>query len=322
MYRSSDSHEEPKRQGKEMPAPIAFLNGQFVAADQMKVSVVDVGFVQGVTVAEQIRTFGGRLFRLDQHLARLQRSLDIVGVDPGMTADELRTTAIELAAKNHAILTTGDDLGLSIFVTPGPYATYNPQGTAGPTIGMHTYPVPFSLWADKYEQGQHLVTAGTRQVSPLNWPPELKCRSRMHYYLADREARSADPLARAVLLDLEGYVSEASTANILAYYLESGVVSPPKDTILPGFSLATLHELADVLEIPFRYERLTPDDLARADEILLCSTSPCILPVVRLDGKTIGKGEPGSIFRRLLAAWNELVGVDIAAQARRFAKRT
>ena len=219
------------------------------------------------------------------------------------------------------IITAGDDLGLSIFVTPGLYPTYNPQGSAGPTIGMHTYPVPFSLWAEKYEQGQHLVTARTRQVSPQNWPPELKCRSRMHYYLADREARSADPLARAVLLDLEGYVSEASTANILAYHVDFGLVSPPKETILPGFSLATLHELADVLEIPFRYERLTPDNLARADEILLCSTSPCVLPVVRLDGKAIGKGKPGSIFRRLLAAWGELVSVDIAAQARQLAGR-
>lgn len=304
-----------------MSAPAAFLNGQFVAVDQMKVSVVDVGFVQGVTVAEQIRTFGGQLFRLEQHLDRLQRSLDIVGVDPGMTVDELRTTALELAAKNHSLLAKGDDLGLSIFVTPGLYPTYNPQGSAGPTIGMHTYPVPFSLWADKYEQGQHLITARTRQVSPRNWPPELKCRSRMHYYLADREARNADPLARAILLDLEGYVSEASTANVLAYHVDSGLVSPPSDTILPGFSLATLHELAGVLEIPFRYERFTPDDLARAEEILLCSTSPCVLPVVLLDGKTIGKGEPGSVFRRLLAAWGELVGVDIAAQARRFARR-
>ena len=99
----------------------------------MKVSVVDVGFVQGVTVAEQIRTFGGRLFRLEQHLARLQRSLEIVGVDPGMTADELRTTALELAAKNHALLTEGDDLGLSIFVTPGLYPTGRGEPVAFPS---------------------------------------------------------------------------------------------------------------------------------------------------------------------------------------------
>ena len=304
-----------------MSAPIAFLNGQFVAADQLKLSVFDIGFVQGVAVAEQIRTFGGRLFRLEQHLARLQHSLEIIGVDPGMTAGDLRTAALELAAKNHALLAAGDDLGLSIFVTPGLYPTFDPQRSTGPTVGMHTYPVPFSLWAEKYEQGQHLVTARTRQVSPRNWPPDLKCRSRMHYYLADLEARNVDPLARAVLLDLEGYVSEASTANILVFHADSGLESPPIDTILPGLSLATLHELAGELAIPFRYERLTPEDLARADEILLCSTSPCVLPVVRLDGKTIGDGRPGNVFRRLLAAWGEMVGVDIAAQARRFATR-
>ncbi len=305
-----------------MSEPIAFLNGQFVTPDQMKVSVIDTGFVQGVTVAEQIRTFHGRLFRLEQHLARLQRSLEIIDVNPGLTGDELGEIALKLTANNHALLAEGDDLGLSMFVTPGPYATYDPQGSACPVVGMHTYPVPFSLWADKYERGQHLVTARTRQVSHLNWPPELKCRSRMHYYLADREARSEDPLARAVLLDLEGYVSEASTANVLAYFSDRGLVSPPQKMILPGISQATLQELAASLAIPFRHERLKPDELAAADEVFLTSTSPCILPVVRFDGTPIGDGKPGSIFRRLLAAWSGLVGVDVAAQARQFARRT
>jgi branched-subunit amino acid aminotransferase/4-amino-4-deoxychorismate lyase len=208
-----------------------------------------------------------------------------------------------------------------MFVTPGPYATYDPEGPTRPVVGMHTYPVPFSLWADKYEIGQHLVTARTRQVSHLNWPPELKCRSRMHYYLADREASREDPLARAVLLDLEGYVSEASTANVLAFFPVRGLVSPPQNMILPGISQATLQELAASLAISFQHERLQPDGLAAADEVLLSSTSPCVLPVVRFDGKPVGDGKPGSVFQRLLAAWDDLVGVDIATQARKFARR-
>jgi branched-subunit amino acid aminotransferase/4-amino-4-deoxychorismate lyase len=143
----------------------------------------------------------------------------------------------------------------------------------------------------------------------------------MHYYLADREARGIDPQARALLLDLDGYVSEASTANVLAYFDQRGLVSPPQDAILPGISLAMLQALADELTIPFRSEQMKPEDLAVADEILLCSTSPCVLPVVTLDGKPIGDGQPGVVFRRLLDAWGDHVGVDVAGQARRFATR-
>ena len=143
----------------------------------------------------------------------------------------------------------------------------------------------------------------------------------MHYYLADREARSRDPEARAILLDLDGLVSEASTANVLAYFADRGLVSPPQESILPGISLGMLRDLARTLEIPFQSQPMPPDMLARADEVLLCSTSPCVLPAVSLDGKPIGDGQPGATFRRLLEAWGQEVGLDIAEQARRFATR-
>ena len=107
-----------------MSQPIAFLNGQWIPASAAAVSVSDAGFVQGTTVAEQLRTFAGKLFRLHDHLARLAHSLEIVGVDPGMSLDELGRTAEELAARNHALLAPGDDLGLSIVVTPGVYSTF------------------------------------------------------------------------------------------------------------------------------------------------------------------------------------------------------
>src|SRR6185436_5870026 len=95
----------------------------------------------------------------------------------------------------------GDDLGLSIFVTPGAYAAFAPPGPRGPTVGIHTFPVAFGTFAAKYRQGERLATTHVDQVPTTCWPVDLKCRSRMHYFLADREAKLIDPSARALMLD-------------------------------------------------------------------------------------------------------------------------
>jgi branched-chain amino acid aminotransferase len=297
--------------------PLAFLNGQWIPAAAATVSVADAGFVQGITIAEQLRTFGGKLFRLRDHLARLAHSLDIVGVDPGMTVDQLAAIAEELAARNHTLLAPDDDLGLSIVVTPGVYPTFAVSGPTQPTVCLHTYRLPFRLWAKKYRVGQRLVTTDIEQVSERCWPPSLKCRSRMHYYLADRQAAAIDPEARALMLDARGFVTEASTANVLIYRAGEGLVSPPMEKILHGISLAVVIELAERLGIPFGDRELTTDDVASADEVLLTSTSVCMLPATRFNGRAIGNGRPGKAFTELMAAWSEMVGLDVIAQAER-----
>ncbi len=309
-----------------MSEPLAYLNGQLIPASQAAVPVYDTGFVQGVTVAEQLRTFRGKLFRLDHHIQRLAHSLEIVGIQSEVGLPQLAEAAQDLVARNHALLADGDDLGLSMFITPGMYPTFSSMAEllpsrAGPTVCMHTYLLPFHLWADLYERGQSLVITDVEQVPAACWPPELKCRSRMHYYLADRQARLIEPGSRALLLDAHGQVSESSTANVVIYRRDEGLTSPPREKILPGISMAVLEELAAALNIPFVQHDLSPDDVAAADEVILSSTSPCLLPVVRLNGRPIGSGTPGDVFRSLLAAWSQLVGVDIAAQAARFGHR-
>jgi branched-subunit amino acid aminotransferase/4-amino-4-deoxychorismate lyase len=137
----------------------------------------------------------------------------------------------------------------------------------------------------------------------------------MHYYLADRAAAASDPQARALLLDSRGFVAEATTANVLIYREGEGLISPPLTNILHGITLLATLELARRLGIPAVERELTIDDVASADEVLLTSTTICILPVTRLNGRPIGSGLPGVVFSRLLAAWSEMVGVDIAAQA-------
>jgi branched-subunit amino acid aminotransferase/4-amino-4-deoxychorismate lyase len=305
-----------------MPGPFAYLNGRLVPADEAVIRVTDAGFVLGATVSEQLRTFGGRLFRLDDHLARLRRSLEIVGVELSVTWDELAQIATDLAGRNHALLDPADDLGLAILVTPGEYAAFAPDGAApaGPTLCLHTYPLPFGRWAAAYESGVGLRSTEVRQVPGDCWPAELKCRSRMHYYLADKQAAAREPGARALLLDAAGRVTETATANVLIVR-EGRMVSPPRARILPGISLATVRDLAAELGIGFDEQDLRVEDVATADEVLLCSTPSCLLGVTRFNGRTIGAGAPSDTFRRVLLAWSKRVGIDIAGQAVRFSRR-
>jgi branched-chain amino acid aminotransferase len=305
-----------------MQEPLAYLNGRWVSLSQAAVSVFDVGFLQGVTVAEQLRTFSGKLFRLDMHLARLARSLELVGIDPGLPLAEIAQIADQLVEQNRKLLDPADDLGATIFVTPGPSPAYSAVApTGGPTVCIHTQPLSFGGWAEKYQSGDALVVTEVQQVPRACWPPELKCRSRMHYYLADKLAREGQPGARALLLDDQGFVTEASTANIVVYFQDRGLVSPPKEHILPGVSVAVLEELAESLRIPFSHGVLTVAEITAASEILLCSTSPCVWSVTQVNGRAIGDGRRGPVAATLLEAWSQHVGLNIEAQARRFAQR-
>src|SRR5262249_7168562 len=151
-----------------------------------------------------------------------------------------------------------DDLQTTLFLTPGVSPAYaDIAGQRGPTVCVHTQPLAFSQCAGKYAAGDSLVVSEVRQVHSQCWPHALKCRSRMHSYLADKQARQIEPGARALLLDERGYVTEASPANVVAYRRDEGLISPPKDHILPGVTVAVLAELAGQLAIPFVHRELT-----------------------------------------------------------------
>ncbi len=295
---------------------VAYYNGKIVPHDTVSVPIYDAGFVLGTTITEQLRTFGQKLFRLDQHLARLKTSLELVGIDLPLNMAEMGQVAQEVVAHNAALLDNAEeDLGLAVWITPGPYPTMAPPDVSGPAICLHTYQLPFSLWADKYEKGLALAVPEIRQVSARCWPRELKCRSRMHYYLADRQANEIDPGARALLLDEDDFVTEATTASLVIYRQDEGLISPCKQRVLPGISVAAVEELAVTMGVPFQNRDLTIDDVATADEALLASTTSCALPVVRFNKQPIGTGKPGEVYRGLMSNWNKLVGIDIIAQA-------
>jgi branched-chain amino acid aminotransferase len=321
----------------------AYCNGAWVASDELAVAVDDVGFLLGVTVTERLRTFRGKIFRLDAHLKRMRRSLEIVGLDAAGIVDQVAAAVPELVARNRTHLAPDDDWAISAFATPGRTGTRptrhpadpapgkadrrvpavagcprvpGARGSGRPTVCVHGFPLPFHQWAGQYERGLPVVVSHVRQVPPNCWPPELKCRSRMHYYLADTRADAERPGARALLLDQDGNLGEATSANVLVYRKAEGLVSPPGEHILFGVSLGVVRELAGRLGVPFLERHLTVDELLAADEGMLASTS-----IVQCDGRPIGGGVPGPVYRRLLAAWSEMVGLDVADQARRFARR-
>jgi branched-chain amino acid aminotransferase len=148
----------------------------------------------------------------------------------------------------------------------------------------------------------------------------MKYRSRMHFYLADHEARLVDPDASALLLDLAGNVTETGGANFLI--VERGtIVSPTTANTLPGISRATVIELAAKLGIPFAERDIQVHSVMNADEAFTASTPYCLMPVTKINGVPIGDGRPGPMVRRLLAAWNEEVGLDIEKQIQDGARR-
>jgi branched-subunit amino acid aminotransferase/4-amino-4-deoxychorismate lyase len=293
----------------------AYLNGRWAPGSELSIGVDDLGFLLGATVTERLRTFRGRVFRLDEHLSRLRHSLAIVGLPADEIAGQVGEAIGEFVTRNSGLIAADDDWSILAFATPGA------SSVGPPTVCVHGYPLPFSRWASQYEDGVRVVISDVRQIPPQTLPPELKCRSRMHYYLADQRAAAAQPGARAILLDEDGFVAEATTANVLVYRAGEGLVSPPTEHILFGVSLGVVQELAAKMDVPFIQRPLSIGELRAAKEVMLTSTSVCLLPVVECDGRPIGDGRPGAHYRRLLAAWTDLVGTDIAAQARRFAER-
>src|SRR5262249_22747562 len=149
-----------------MTEPLVYLNGNMVPASEAHLAIYDAGIVLGATVTEMTRTFHKRLFRLDDHLERLFRSLRYTRMNIGLSQSQLAGISQELVAHNVRLLEDWGELGLIHFVTAGEYPTY--AGSSGrparttPTVCVHTFPMPFELWAAKMQAGFHLVTPSIR----------------------------------------------------------------------------------------------------------------------------------------------------------------
>lgn len=296
---------------------IAYLNGEFVPESEAKLPVYDAGIVLGATVTEMIRTFRHRPFKLEEHVARLYRSMKYVRFETGLSREEMVEITNKVIEHNVAQLPEKKELGIIQFVTAGKFSVY--AGSAGsgekmtPTVCVHTFPLPLYLWAEGFKAGLHAVTPSNRHVPPQCIDPKMKYRSRLHYWLAEQEAKLVDPHAATLLLDLDSNITEFSGGNILI--VEDGaVISPTTRNILPGISRQTVIELAAELQIPFIEKDFQMYNVCNADEAFESTTPFCLMPVTKINNIPIGNGKPGAVCLKLLKAWGEKVGLDIVEQ--------
>lgn len=297
-------------------SPLAYLNGQLIAAEDAQLPVWDRGVVQGATVTEMIRTFQRIPFYLDAHLARLRGSLGYLGVTLAESDVELAEIIQRLIESRATGLPPNADLGIVILVTPGSIPMYagDVPTSKSPTVCIHTFSLPFHQWAGKYQSGQALVVPSIRQIPSGILDPRFKYRSRLHWYLADKEAHSVDPQAVALLQNVQGSLTETNSGNF--FIVQQGRIRTASETdVLPGISQQFVKELAQVLEIPYEVGDISVECALQAEEAFVTSTTYCVLPVTRLNQQVIGNGTPGLVTQRLLNRWSKHVGFDIVHQA-------
>ncbi|HEX3314566.1 MAG TPA: aminotransferase class IV [Gemmataceae bacterium] len=289
-----------------MTEPWAFVDGDFIPFSQMALPLDDAGVVFGVIVTDLARTFGNRLYRWPEHLARFRASCRAVHVEPRFDDDVLTGTAHELIRRNAR---AGGEQCLVVYATPGRLGHFRGAGGIGPaTTGMHTYPLPWDRYRDLVERGAVLRVPGVRQLPATSVPPTVKARSRLHWWLADHEVAASDPAAKALLLDATGHVTETAIANFLTVRGDR-VMSPRRGSVLLGISLGVVRDLCSSVGLVFEERDLTLAECLDGDEALLTGTAFSIAGVRQLDDRTYPF--PGRAFVRLAEAWSREVGADI-----------
>ena len=303
-----------------MTERISYFNGEFVPDEECTIHIANKAFMRGDTVYDVSRTFNGKVHRLDEHLDRLYRSMKFARIDPGLTMNEMDARTNEVIDRNEHLRRPGGDMMVWHTVVRGYADSYGTvAGSAPSKVCISVIPINFKPYAHEYETGGHVVFPRTRSFSPESLEPKLKHYSRMNFSLADMEATDVDPGAYAVLLDLDGNLTENTGGNF--FIVTDGVLRTPTDrAILQGVARLDVLELADKLGIPTSEEDLQPYDAYTADEAFLANTVYCVLPVSVIDKRPVEGEIPGPISQRLLAAWSETVGLDIVDQANHQAK--
>lgn len=296
---------------------VSYLNGEWIPTDECKIDIFDRGLLMGDAVFDVARTYSGKPFKIERHFARMTRSLKYTRMDIGMTPDELGDIVLEAVDRNQALVSDAGDLNIWWFATrgKGPWAW-----SAGPgTVGCRIAAVDFSRFAPLFSTGTHGVITKVRSHAPGTVETKVKHYTRMNFAMAELEANDTVPGGWPILTDQEGNLTEGTINNV--FVVSNGTIRTAHDTsILQGISRTVVFDLANQLGIPIVEEDLQPYDLYTADEAFFCSTSYCVMPMTRADNRQIGDGKPGPITQQLLAAWSEMVGVDIVDQAVGFAR--
>jgi len=301
---------------------LVYVNGSMVAESAATISIFDVGRMYGATFYESIRTFHHEPFHLDRHFERLRRSLAYAGFLSSLDFRRVEEAVQKTVEANEHLTHKDDDFWVCVEVTPGiafpmPLAG---QKDSTPTVIAYSSPLPHEEYAQCYTEGKSVITSLYRNVPPQSFEQRCKNRSRLSHFLSKRDAYRIDPHAFALMLDLEGFLTEGTGANIfLAHH--GALYTPTTRNILNGISRCYVIQLAGRLSIDVHEEDLNLYDAYTAEEAFWTTSSYCILPIGSIDGRKIGQAYPGPIARRLLDEWSKDVGLDIVAQSQRFARK-
>ena len=289
---------------------VAYFNGEIVPESQARVSIRDAGFLLGDAVFDTTRTFGGRIFKLEEHLDRLFNSLTYMRIDPGMSKEHMAGLTMEVLEANLPLIDESDDYWVSQRVTRGERSSPDPK----PTVIVECLPLPFAQRAKYYVDGLPIMVPSIRRTPPDSVSPRAKLHHYINFVLAELEVKAQAPDSWAVLLDVNGNICEGNGANI--FIVKDGVLFTPREQyVLAGISRQTTIELAQELGIELRETDIDLFDAYTADEAFVTSTSFCICPVSSVNGATIGGGGvPGPVTDRLQKAYSGLVGLDIVGQ--------
>jgi D-alanine transaminase len=267
-----------------------YLNGQFLPLEEAKVSVLDRGFIYGDGVYELVPVYGRRPYRLRQHLARLQRSLDGIRLANPHTDAEWEAIIAGLIGRMAFA-----DQGVYLQVTRGAAKRDHafPAGVA-PTVFMMSNPLALPS-REQIERGVAVVTAADERWLHC----DLKTISLLGNVLARQLA--VDAGATETVLFRNGYLTEASASNVLLVR-DGVIVAPPKDNqILPGITYDVAFELAREAGLPIEVRAVSKDEALAADEMWLSSSTKEVLAVTSVDGRPFGGGKPGPVFRKVHA---------------------
>lgn len=276
-----------------------FLSGKLVDKEQAVVSVFDHGLLYGDGVFEGIRVYGGNVFLLKDHIERLYESAKAIRLTIPMSQPEMIQATKDTVAANsigdgyiRLVVTRGaGSLGLDIRKTANPQVIIIADS-------ITLYP------AEIYENGMNLITASTIRNHPNALSARIKSLNYLNNIMAKIEGTDAGTV-EALMLNHKGEVAECTGDNI--FILKNGVLKTPSADagILEGITRNAVLKLAREANIPTQETTLIRHDLYVSDEMFLTGTAAEVVPVVSLDGRTIGDGKPGSITRKLLKLFHE-----------------
>jgi D-alanine transaminase len=273
---------------------MVFLNGSFMPLEEARVPVLDRGFIFGDGVYELVPVYSRVPFRMDEHLSRLERSLAAVRIRNPYSRAEWRDIILQLVAKQPF-----DDQGIYFQVTRGVAKRDHAfPKDATPTVFIMSNPL--------VNPPQELVERGAAAMSAIDdrW---LHCDIKSISLVGNCLLRqvSAEVGAVETILFRDGKLTEASASNV--FVVRRGVIlSPPKSNlILPGITYDVVVELAQGAGLPIEFRDIARDEVLSADEIWVTSSSKEVLAIVTLDGKPVGKGKPGPVFRQMHRLYQE-----------------